>query len=483
MDGIFCSWELVGADTLVSTPRGDLAEHHVDELFVTYEKVINESGIAKRGWHYEIADWGELGKATWRARKAFIDKFKESHKKYPCKLYVIFGFSHFLHAVIRVSGQFFAAPIVTAKDYNDAVRVIEQAKQQQAPPGRLEPTGTGDPKTGTKLYTQAEIADYVDSLLKFIGALNWHSEGGETRPPDVPGVSDAHPFKVLIEALSLIKQDFNSILNEKDKAEDIIREQSKFNALRADIWRVASDKTLDADELIQQLLNKTGPTIGVSRACYNTFVGSDPEAGDLQCSIEWCADGAKPTLGEKVSNTLVKHFIGRDIFVLTPASALEVVPRPFRAIAKPMIAALARAQNLDYAAMLPFYVNNKLEGLFSFDVCKDSIFKPSITGETKSVIDEMIGIVSKHISQRRAEEALHEAYDEMETRVKERTRELSEANEQLEGAIQQARALAEHAERASGGEKRVSRQHEPRDTHTAQCDNGFFPDNSQRGKK
>ncbi|GAH98150.1 unnamed protein product, partial [marine sediment metagenome] len=54
---------------------------------------------------------------------------------------------------------------------------------------------------------------------------------------------------------SLVKQDFDFILQEKNKAEEELTRQNKYNKLRADIWKLATDKSYTEYELIQKLLN------------------------------------------------------------------------------------------------------------------------------------------------------------------------------------------------------------------------------------
>ena len=48
---------------------------------------------------------------------------------------------------------------------------------------------------------------------------------------------------------------------ERDLVEKALTEQTKFNELRANIWKIAADKSISADDLIQKLLDKIGPSL------------------------------------------------------------------------------------------------------------------------------------------------------------------------------------------------------------------------------
>jgi signal transduction histidine kinase/HPt (histidine-containing phosphotransfer) domain-containing protein len=428
LDGVSCNWQLIGDDTLIYTASGNMRAHHVEKLFELYERVVTESGLAKKGYLYQIADWGAMGPGTQRSRKLYIERFRQSNRKYPVRLYVVFGLSRVLRTVIALMGQFFSARLVVAKSLEDAIDIIDKHRGNKA---------AADIKKAVKA---PEVPNWdekqsIEKLLKFMGEINWDMEGIDSKEQDIPL---SHPFSPLYEAVALIKEDFDLLLKEKDDAEHIIAKQNKFNRLRAEIWKLAAQKSIDEDVLIQQLLNEIGPVFNVSRACF-LRLKNDDEASDLTCDIEWCNAGIKPTKGNKEPGFLIKHFVDKDLINITQQSALEMIPGPLRAIARPVLATMAAIEDLESTSLLAYRVDGKTRGWFSFDVCRSQKDKPKMTEEMGKIAAEVVSIVSNNVAQKRAEEQVVEAYVGMEHAVLERTVELKSSQE-----------LAEKANRAKG---------------------------------
>jgi len=425
LDGLTCSYRLIGYDILFYSAKGNLQECHLESLFELYHRVINQSGLADKGYHYEIADWSNLGGGSWRARKEFIDRFRKSYEKYPCKLYVVFGLSLFLQTVVRISRQFFPAPLVVAKSLEDAVAIIEKEKKQTPAIGYREI----DIRAASQSLTDSEVSESIDNLLQFMGELNWDYDGIEAKEKQV---ADSHPFKPLFDAVALVKQDFDATMQEKDKAEAILEEQNKFNRLRAETWKLASDKSLTQEELIQGLLDKIGPVLKVSRACYNEFTGTTPDKKDMTRILEWCDQGVNASIGTRMPDFLVEYFLENDFLQLTAEGALEMLPKALRGAAKPVISTFTIALNLESVLVLPHYVDGKIEGMLSFDICKDRKGKAVCKDEVEGIVREAARIASNFIAQKRAQHAITEAYQELEDRVKERTKELRNAKNEAD---------------------------------------------------
>jgi len=429
LDGISCRWQLVEDDTLLYTVKGDMRAHHVEKLFELYERVINESGLAERGYLYQIADWGSMGPGTQRSRKLYIERFRQSSRKYPVRLYVVFGLSRVLRTVIALMGQFFPARLAVAKSFEDAVAIIaKQRENRTAADSKKEVKAPG--------LTTGDEKQSIEKLLKFMGEINWDLEGTEAKEADIPL---SHPFRPLFEAVALVKEDFDLLLKEKDHAEQIIAEQNKFNRLRAEIWKLAAQKSTEEAVLIQRLLNEIGPVFNVSRACFLRLKNEDDDGSDLICDIEWCNNGIKPSIGNKEPGFLIKHFIDKDLINITPQSALEMIPGPLRVIARPVIATLAAKEDLESTSLLAYRVDGKTRGWFSFDICRSQKNKPTMTKEMIKIAQEVVSIVSNNVAQKHAEEQVVKAYTGMEHAVMERTAELKSSRE-----------LAQKANRAKG---------------------------------
>ncbi len=237
---------------------------------------------------------------------------------------------------------------------------------------------------------------------------------------------------------------FSKDITDKKQTEINLAEKNKYNSIRAEVWKIASDKSLTEEELIQKLLDIIGPAIGVSRACYNKFLKEDPYKSDLICILEWCDDNTGPSLGTKLPTYLVKHFIQEEFFILTPETAFNILPVQFRRIAEAFVSTLIKTLKLESVLVVPHLINNKIKGLFSFDVCIKNKNKPVWTDEIKIIIREIVTIVSNHIAQKQAEAELEKHRHNLEELVAQRTEELTQAYKQLQKEIEE-RKLTEDA--------------------------------------
>jgi signal transduction histidine kinase/ActR/RegA family two-component response regulator len=436
LEGLTLRYTLVRDDILMYKAQGDLQPDHLEALFGLFEKVLRESKLDKKGYYFMIADWSGLGKSSWQARKKYIEQFNKIQHKSSCKLYVVFGLNPFFSAVVAISKQFFPVPVVVARHFQDALEIIEKYTLQSQIIGEVKTEGAPQQEN----YSAETISQYNREFLQHMGALNWEHEG--TGGPEHT-IAESHPYRTLYDAIALIKQDFDTLLEDKNKAEQVVVEKNRVNQLRAEIWKLAADKTLSEKELIQNLLNIVGPFLNVSRACFNEFETEDMFSSDLICVTEWCASEATPTKGEITPNIIVKHFIQQGFFTLTPETALASLPKHLRLVAKPIIAMIGKTQNLESIAVMPFYnfITQKVHGWFTFDICRDKKEKPLWTQDKKEIINEMVKIVSNHAAQIQAEQALQRAYTEMETQVEQRTHELKNTSQ----ALQAAKEMAEFA--------------------------------------
>jgi signal transduction histidine kinase/ActR/RegA family two-component response regulator len=83
-------------------------------------------------------------------------------------------------------------------------------------------------------------------------------------------------------------------------------DQSSYDTIRAEIWKIAADKALTRDKLIGDLLATVGRFLNVTRANY--FEITD-DTNEIECKVQWCAPGTKSYLGQKSSVALAKALL------------------------------------------------------------------------------------------------------------------------------------------------------------------------------
>ncbi|HDP98422.1 MAG TPA: PAS domain S-box protein [bacterium] len=193
---------------------------------------------------------------------------------------------------------------------------------------------------------------------------------------------------------------------ERKRSREVLELQSRYNELRATLWKIAADKTLGEEDLISRMNQCLGPVLGVSRVSYNKLYGNYLDEGEFKCILEWCADGISSSLGAalpaKIANPLLKF----KMTALDRQKIMDTLPKALHAIAAPVISVFEKKYDIESILMVPFYVDKTLEGIISFDVCKSQKNKPEWTKEAKTLIAEAVDIVSNFIIQKRSESAL-----------------------------------------------------------------------------
>jgi len=432
MNGFSVHFEILGEDILYTRSSGILRPEHVEPLFTCFERVLYDGGLQQKGYYYHIGDWSGMEKSDWAARKGYIDNLNRIDKKVPCRYSAIIGLNPLMQIIVSVSKRFIPFAVDSANSFQTALSMLEIKKGV--------PHSEQFSKSEKEEVAHIKHVDQqIDRLLRFMESISWATESLITTKIDK---TISPQFRPLFESLTLIKNDFDAILREKGEVEKNIAEHNHFNKTRTEIWKIASEKSLSADELIEKLLNIVGQAIGLSRACYNSYMNDDPYS-DLLCTIEWCDEGVSPSLGTKIPSFLVKQFVHKGAFHLTPDKASSMVPKLLRGITKALILAITRPLNIESFSILPHYVDDKLLGWFTFDICRDNPHKPEMTEETRDVIREMIDIAANHIAQKQAEDALQTAYNEMEDRVVERTMELAKTNIQLQQEVRERKKMEE----------------------------------------
>lgn len=209
------------------------------------------------------------------------------------------------------------------------------------------------------------------------------------------------------------------------KTPDRLSEEHRFDRLRVDVWKLASHSHLSDQELIEQLLSRIGPELGVSRACYN-------ECGEdvVVCRHEWCMAGVKPSRGSSLPRAMVEQLLGGRYREFSVATLEQAMPESITAEEKVGVVSFVRALDLESLFAVPYYVEGELEGLLTFDVCTNAPTKPVWSKIRSEVVMDAVELLAQALGQRRTERNLRRSKRDLERRVLERTSELANALEE-----------------------------------------------------
>ncbi|MCP3874828.1 MAG: response regulator [Desulfobacteraceae bacterium] len=203
-EGSSIKFEIIGDDIIYSEPHGILKEEYVDELFVIYQKVIKEGGFDKDRPYYRLLNWENFEGTHWRARKKYISQAKDINKLHPSPLSVVYGMNSFMSLMMNMTKPFLPFETLTAINFQHALELIEKDRAFIKNKTEKSPDQGFDVK----------IDKYKYQLLKVMGSLDWDQKGIQEQKID-----DAHPFKEVFDAVSIIKADLDSVFEERNEAE------------------------------------------------------------------------------------------------------------------------------------------------------------------------------------------------------------------------------------------------------------------------
>ncbi len=218
-------FEIIGDDIIYTEPHGKLKEEYVDDLFVIYEKVIEEAGFENNKRYYRILNWTHFESTSWGARKKYIQKVKEINKLYPSAMSIVFGMNSMMSLIINISRPFLPFEVKAATDIHHAIELIEQ--EQDFFISKVEK------KTDPEIDHEFQVAmtNYKHQMLKYMGELDWDQKG-----IDGQDIEEGHPFKEVFDALSIIKNDLDSVFEERNQAEFKLRQsEEKYRSILENI--------------------------------------------------------------------------------------------------------------------------------------------------------------------------------------------------------------------------------------------------------
>ncbi len=194
--------------------------------------------------------------------------------------------------------------------------------------------------------------------------------------------------------LAKANKELQAEIIERKWAEEGLADQNKYNKLRAEIWKTASDKSLAETDLIQRLLNEVGPSIDISRTA---FLRLDSEKKEYVTELQWYKPEFGSTVGVAVSYDVAKHFFGRE-YVEIPKDLMPVV--------KQYAWAKLKMHGIKSYLVVLYGDKNNPQGLFTFSECEKEREWSELE---KNILLEVVNIVSTRTDQIKAEEELRES--------------------------------------------------------------------------
>jgi PAS domain S-box-containing protein len=203
-------------------------------------------------------------------------------------------------------------------------------------------------------------------------------------------------------------------ITERKLAEQSLIIQNKYNELRAEIWKKASDPSLTEEtELVQALLDTVGPSMDVSRTAYLRFI---PKRKAYVTELQWYKKELGSSLGEDISLDMAKHFFGRDSIEI-PKDIDKIIRIPgIKRTVKLYVSSKLRKHYIKSYLVIPYGDINNPDGLFTFAECEKEREWSELE---KKILSEVVNIVSLKVEQMNADKKIKASLREKEVLLQE----------------------------------------------------------------
>jgi signal transduction histidine kinase len=256
VEGYTATYCIIGDCILLTAPAGNAGMHGVPRFFEVRHQVLREGGLWDRDY-VEIKDYARIDPGHSRlGRMQFVQGMLAEGRRGRLKGFWGFNGSFLFRCIMKVAKRLIrhdGIPFTFVRDYETAMhRAVELMRDPvqasgwvfsivapieppdlefigesnrfrmphtRAAPG---PAATG----GEPTYSADEIGDLVNELLRFMGTVNWNIEGVESIHPD-----PSNPLHILYEAVAVLKQDFDTILREKEEMQGTLVQAEKLASL------------------------------------------------------------------------------------------------------------------------------------------------------------------------------------------------------------------------------------------------------------
>lgn len=250
VDGYSASFCIIGDGILLTAPRGNSGDAGVPRFFEVREAILRDVGLWERP-HVEIKDYHDVDRRHPRAgRVQFTELLLAEGRRGWIRGFWGFDGPLMYRFILNVAKRLVrhaGTPVEFVKDYRTAVlkavQVREASSMTYSEAGRRslisDPTAFSlraveqrDPATQARdsepprPFSPEELSTHIDDLLDFIGSINWNTQGVELQP-----VPAGNPLAILYEATAVLKQDFDSILREKEEMQEQYVQAAKLAAV------------------------------------------------------------------------------------------------------------------------------------------------------------------------------------------------------------------------------------------------------------
>ena len=159
---------------------------------------------------YIVVDVSNQKGASLSGRRKYMQLLKEWHQQFPFRMYILYGDNTFLRTAALLPRSFTPFKIKFAQDCSHAFDIIRKDKLG---------VSTKKQRKQKKIAFPEPNQDNIEKLSAFIANINWEEEGIDNSFT----VSEQDPFFILFQSINLVKEELDSLIAERKKAEEALQ--------------------------------------------------------------------------------------------------------------------------------------------------------------------------------------------------------------------------------------------------------------------
>jgi len=215
-NGFSLQFEVINDNILHPVLNGFVQKDYVDPAFAMHRTVFIESGL-KDGEYYLALDLKSMQSVTIETRRILSKKFRELYQKHPFRMLIFHDTNWLIRAAINIAKTTAPYKVYVVDKLADAIDLV--AKHQA---GHIRSGNLSEPEP---LKQDKDIhLRQLNELFTILAGISW-----ESQTPDsiLQKVGPDHPFRQVVEAISLIKMDVDHLLAEKEESEKNLIESNE----------------------------------------------------------------------------------------------------------------------------------------------------------------------------------------------------------------------------------------------------------------
>ncbi|MCG8377695.1 MAG: ATP-binding protein, partial [Chlorobiales bacterium] len=210
-EGFYTRLEVIEEKILHSVSRGSLKAVHIPEIDRLRERVRREMGL-EEGFDYIVAEICGLQGTDRKTRLRYMRSILGWHRSWPLKGYFFYGSNRFMKTVISLAKPLMPFPVRTVGGLEEALEMITRRRPEKA--GNRSPGPVKRPSLVCNWGYRKEAQ--VEEILSFLADIDWERENPVPEHRKEP----SHPFFEVFEAISLINNELDELLRERDRSEE-----------------------------------------------------------------------------------------------------------------------------------------------------------------------------------------------------------------------------------------------------------------------